>query len=935
MIRRSAVLSLPLLLVPQLAQSAENVPPAAVPLTVAPLTVAPADGWQDRLDEVAAGIGTAVARDKAAVHDPESGTTSRMLMNIGAYELIENRDPRAAEELFDLAFDRQIMDQESELYGVFPQQIHGRCPEGSRCLELSLPRLVPSQAGDYVSATQTVRVNAAGQHILSFSLEDDYLPVQRNYHVVQALVDGVVVGEWDVSGATGRQDVSIDVSNRLAGRNAVDLTFRLYERRGVVNFGVKAWIDEVAISGATVANGGFETSESWYIDRRGEGFAAAFQISGTLDVNSTSFSAWPWGTILNSEYAELLSPAFLDRAETHLRAALDYIERDEVPVVGYTNSRLMRDVNLILLGQALGDEHYLETGRAGLREWLEHARRHGVSEYGSPTYYQVNFSALQSGYTQVADPATRQLFFEALEFLWTDVAANYFPGRQTLSGSHSRDYDFLRGRGSMDLLFYVEGWNDELNDSYLTTITYQLVVSYLGDAYHPRAQHHELALTPEKVVQAATDADRTLDRYNYVTPNYAIGSTSSTFTSTLGPGPTPYDKPINIELASGGDVPAVTVVPDIYDSPYGDTIVGSGPKHQPLFPTTVQHRNALLALLDLNPALEVTEGTYATNIVFPAAADDVILDGRRVELAEGVTLPARTDSVLAVRDGGGCVAARLFRVGGIDGQQPRVVLKLDADGAEHGAARLAAYQYQGPRKRPTTTTAHVGVAFLAGDCANTQDALELADQVEAMPITEHRTAAAWSVEATTPDGTVLAAGRDLTNRSVAHRTVNGVDMLAPSPLTVNGTDYSHYLACTTSLVDGHRGPLTVRDGLTCLKPGSSVVGPVSVTVGGALTAVDTTIAGPVTALGAGAVTVSGATISGPMTVSRSTGPVAITGSTISGPIVLSQNRGAEPLVLSGNRLSGPLACSGNQPAPVDAGVPNALTRPASGQCRGM
>jgi hexosaminidase len=70
-----------------------------------------------------------------------------------------------------------------------------------------------------------------------------------------------------------------------------------------------------------------------------------------------------------------------------------------------------------------------------------------------------------------------------------------------------------------------------------------------------------------------------------------------------------------------------------------------------------------------------------------------------------------------------------------------------------------------------------------------------------------------------------------------------------------------------------------------------------------------------------------------VTVTGSTGQVTIDGSTIAGPLVVRNNTGST--IVSGNHISGPLTCTGNSPAPTDAGHPNTVAGPKSGQCAGL
>ncbi|MEV5966045.1 beta-N-acetylhexosaminidase [Kribbella sp. NPDC051952] len=165
-------------------------------------------------------------------------------------------------------------------------------------------------------------------------------------------------------------------------------------------------------------------------------------------------------------------------------------------------------------------------------------------------------------------------------------------------------------------------------------------------------------------------------------------------------------------------------------------------------------------------------------------------------------------------------------------------------------------------------------------------------------------------------------------------------------------------ACTTMFTGTHQGPLTVSSGVACFD-GATISGPVTVAAGAGFYASGSEIRGPVSASGAGNVLLCGTTVSGPVSVAGRTrvwlgnqtgdcapatirGPVKVSGSagqvtidraTIAGPLAVQNNTGST--IVSGNHISGPLSCTGNNPAPTNAGRPNSVSGPKSGQCSGL
>ncbi|BCL17373.1 S8 family serine peptidase [Micromonospora sagamiensis] len=179
------------------------------------------------------------------------------------------------------------------------------------------------------------------------------------------------------------------------------------------------------------------------------------------------------------------------------------------------------------------------------------------------------------------------------------------------------------------------------------------------------------------------------------------------------------------------------------------------------------------------------------------------------------------------------------------------------------------------------------------------------------------------------DSTGLAAGTYRAQLCVT--SDDATTPLVTLPVTMEVTDQT----CDRVIKGEYRGSVQAGT-VTCLAPGATVFGPVSVGGGAGLIALEATVSGPVTATGAGVVELVGSRIDGPVSVTAGTGRVAISGTRVTGPVSLVDNRtGDTPIVVSGNRIEGPLRCVGNEPAPVNDGVANTVSGPRSGQCAGL
>lgn len=749
--------------------------------------------WQDRLGEIAQGVIAEVDDFQASMYERTPQVTARRMMSVVAHELAEHSDPVAAWEALQLVLDHQIMDPSHEAYGSLPNDIWGDCWYGVECHQFTVAPSTPTSAGAASQVARTAELEA-GPHVLTFDVRDSVTAVQANYHVFQALVDGQVVWERDVSGGTTAwEHVSVDVSAQTSGAASTTVSFRLLEKRGVTNFAVQVSLDSMALSGSSIDD---DDPGAWTASQTETGVEVVVGPNGTPEINATSFSLLLGAGILNApQYFTQFTPAqqqvIRDRFVLASRSTLEAPHAQ----LGYTNARLLRDVQMILVGQGAGDAALYQAGVERWRDWLQYTREWGIREYGSTVYYGIDLGALMMGHGYVQDPVLRDEFRKALDFFWYDIAANFLPASETMAGSSSREYDWTHSSGPAYFL-RVEDWRTRPLDSY-SVFNYQVLVSYRGgEVYHPGTAHRALATTSPKIVEAKTDPNRFLDRYAYIQDGRAMGSTSESFTNVI-PGmgaPTPYDKAISIS-AVGSDpaVGTVSIVPAAGTDPYGKTYPGSAPLHAILHPVTAQKGGDLLTQLDLRPAGTRTS-SFETNVMIPAGSEAVLLDGGVVDTTVLGSTPASLTSTVTLWEGDSCIAVRVLRADGIDGQTPQAAFVVDQAGSDIGMARFAITQFTSP-SRTTLLAERAAVTLYArtGACASLADAQTFAAETASAKISQQQSATVHSSAVTTPDGDLLQVGTDIVARDQLFRKVNGVAVLAPSILTVNGVDYSTVL----------------------------------------------------------------------------------------------------------------------------------------------
>lgn len=513
------------------------------------------------------------------------------------------------------------------------------------------------------------------------------------------------------------------------------------------------------------------------------------------DPNADEFCTQVIGPILYLYGSELdadFKAALIPKIEAVYQAM-----KNRTIVVSYTNIFLARAVNSILMGEAINDSTMAAQGYAWLDQWIAYTCSSGIHEFDAPTYYYVDLEYLRLGYLFAAASGAKAKFQNALNYYWQDITSNYFLGRQSLSGPHARDYNFLWGYGLTQWDMMLEGLATpqsscsssaypnstiEFGTAAVQPLTYGSPASY-----HPACSLITSAGAAEKVISSTWDSPGTnRDRYNYV--NNASGY-------SVGSAPSDYDlvyqttKSFNIELASSPSQPEITVLSDSTDD--SKTIYGPGSggvdtnNHLPMRPTNVQVKGDLLGLLDLNPSgISGGSSVLETNVILPSGATQIVLDGASVSTSTPFNLAASPKSVVGVLEGTSCAALRIYRADSVGGYAPNWVLQADSTSLTDGVARLTVYHYKGATKTFTETHTKVGILFKVGSCPTAADFTNLMQTVKDANTGETLNGNTWTTSVTS-GGTLLETQRDIGTGAIHYRRVNGVDM-AFDRLSVNG-----------------------------------------------------------------------------------------------------------------------------------------------------
>ncbi|HOX57699.1 MAG TPA: hypothetical protein P5205_13735 [Candidatus Paceibacterota bacterium] len=141
--------------------------------------------------------------------------------------------------------------------------------------ELSFPANTPSQPGDFVEASLPARVSPLGPRRISFQERDDFTGPTAGYHFKQLLVNKTVVWEEDVAGGTNAwRRITVELPAAVPGGDESTLAFRLLDKKGVGNFGVRWQLKDLRGEGIK-GTAGLDRPQKWQVTQRGP-FEAGF-----------------------------------------------------------------------------------------------------------------------------------------------------------------------------------------------------------------------------------------------------------------------------------------------------------------------------------------------------------------------------------------------------------------------------------------------------------------------------------------------------------------------------------------------------------------------------------------------------------------------------------------------------------------------------------
>ena len=149
---------------------------------------------------------------------------------------------------------------------------------------------------------------------------------------------------------------------------------------------------------------------------------------------------------------------------------------------------------------------------------------------------------------------------------------------------------------------------------------------------------------------------------------------------------------------------------------------------------------------------------------------NLVLNGNQVDTSKPFEFAANADAVVGIREGKSVVAIRLFAVDGCAGQSP--TWKLEFDGNEPGAGRLAVHHYRGLAQSLAEQNIRCERMLLAERCETESEFATFLNRVSQIKLADTTRKGIWHVKA--KSGSVeLEASLDLSNKLIALSRVNG------------------------------------------------------------------------------------------------------------------------------------------------------------------
>jgi hypothetical protein len=497
--------------------------------------------------------------------------------------------------------------------------------------------------------------------------------------------------------------------------------------------------------------------------------------SVVTDTNATEFGLMAVGVIFPTYESQLPAGTYNSIAPALMRAMTALLRHTSTGsiAVSYTNMYLMNTVDMMLVGQRMGATTALATAHNQLIGWLNYTMNTGIHEFDSPTYSGTQMESIVEGYRYASSPADKQNYQTALDYIWLDMAANFYPASYKIAGANSRNYDFRASQGALQAwIEALGGWTSNTGSLNSLELEQTMILdNNRAGGYTVPSSTTTLALSasPREVV-STWDTTSFATRYNQMMNNVTLSCASGYYG--------PQDKLFSASFVGSRSQPLVSTVLDSSGNPYGtvqttNSAGQSKPSHlEENLGCALANGYALLTTDFDSSRLSSSNAGLFTNILFPTVAT-VAINGTPVSLnlsSPGGSISLQSTDIVTIQVGSGVIGFRLLNSDPVNGYNPTWAITTDANGLPYNTARVVLTHL--PNYQASTNKG-VRVAFLAAtnDMGNAATVYTTLDNAAPNKST---TNGLWTTSAVMQDGTTLQVARSYDNRlDVGTSLVNG------------------------------------------------------------------------------------------------------------------------------------------------------------------
>ncbi|MFO1450817.1 MAG: hypothetical protein U1F61_21850 [Opitutaceae bacterium] len=433
--------------------------------------------------------------------------------------------------------------------------------------------------------------------------------------------------------------------------------------------------------------------------------------TGVVDLNAVEFASQLMG-FMRRHQSERLSETARSQLDAMMADAIPGL-RSHVVKIDYTNIFLMKAWSLIALGETLGRADVAEDGYRRFDAWFEHTARYGIGEYGAVVYYGIDLDSLALLARFAGRAEARAKAEQAIRYLWTDLAANWWKPGDRMGGTNARTYDYLYGRGYTEAHTWTAGWLRErpelegagwLGSARENLVTFREAVTWRPPTAWTEAVRAEV---PRTVVQqwGMRPEERAVHWIGHHVSLASSGASRSRDERTL--------------VANLGDSPAIpqlTLFMEGRGDPYGlKKLVGGKALHFTPFIASVQRGPEVLQILSdepLGPGTRNRPGelsSFVSHLTFPATAEVWIGERQIPDTPPERSIPVAAGVPLFVRCGEAVIGVRILLATTTTGEFAPVHWVRD-----DGVTEARRFTVQHASSEPTGR-AHLAVYFQASE----------------------------------------------------------------------------------------------------------------------------------------------------------------------------------------------------------------------------